>query len=169
MRPMLAGALAAIVTATFVAPVTAKPKDYTLVCNGAGLTAAFYFHHPQMHGKPAVKVSFVKATAAASERPSAAGQCAWVDRPVSGSEPNAFFFKDAGNPFTRITISYNRSSAAFISPRVVAQSPRGGLQSHAAQLVLLLDKISKGQTFYVQVHSEDQNGRKIFVMSRFGP
>ena len=169
MRLLFAGAVMAALTRLLAAPAAAKPKDYTLVCNGASMSAVFTFHDTRLHGKRTLRVFFAKSPFAASRKAPQAGQCAWVDRPLAASEPSSFVFKDAANPFTKITIADHKSSAAFISPHRIARSPRGGLQGRAGQLVQVLDKISKGQTFYVQVHSEDVNGRKMLVMSRFGP
>jgi len=163
-------AVMALFTVLALSPgAMAASKDYTLVCNGRSMTAAFALHHPMFRGKPTIQVAFGKARNAASRQQPGPGQCAWVDRPLTASEPAIFYFRNAGNPVTRITVTTGETSAALYPVRLARQIPHGGLQSRAAQPIVLLDAIHRGQLFYIQAHTEQVRGRDVLIMTRFGP
>ncbi len=164
---LLASTLALGTTLATARNAQAAPQNYTMVCNK--VAATYQSHDPWFHGKPTIRVYFERAPFAASQQKPGPGQCAWVDRPVSESEPGLFFFKNAENPVKGVKVTTEGAQAYIMGPGRVAQLPNGGQRSHMAQNLLLLDAAAKGTLFYVQVHSEQVKGRNTLVMSRFGP
>ena len=166
---MLAAVVALFAVLALSPEAMAASKDYTLVCNGRGTAAVFEPHHPMFGGKPTIQVAFGKARDAASRQKPGPGQCAWVDRPLSPAEPSVFYFRNASNPVTRVRVSTVETSAVLYPVSLARQMPHGGLQSRAAQPIVLLDAIHRGQLFYIQVHTEQVRGRAALIMTRFGP
>ncbi len=141
----------------------AGQRNYTLVCNGQGMSAHYDLKYP-LFNAPTVQVFFKKSPWAASQKKPPANSCAWVDRPLSSSEPSYFFYKNTGELFGDVTVTSHGMEATLHG---------GGGSRRTADAARMLTAIRQGQLFYVQAHSEPLKngsaGQKALIISRYGP
>ena len=78
-----------------------------MVCQGGGSMIA-EFNRKVRWDKPdlfTTRIDFSKSGKAAGEQRPAAGQCAWLDRPVSGEEPSVLVFeRTKKNPINNLKV-----------------------------------------------------------------
>jgi len=141
----------------------AAQKNYTLVCNGQGMSAHYDMKYP-LFNAPTVQVFFKKSSWAASQKKPLPNNCAWVDRPLSASEPSYFFFKNVGTPFGDVTVTSDGMEATL---------HRGGGSKRTAQAADMMLAIRQGRLFYVQAHLEPLKNaapaQNSLIISRVGP
>jgi hypothetical protein len=116
-------------------------KSYPMVCKGGGEMVANFSHVKARGGfhSTSLAIEFKKSPAAASVREPAPGQCAWVDRPLSGEEP------------TSLAYSPGSGQDFFFELRKDGWRLE---KSEDAGLEQLLKALRNGEKFYVRCHRE---------------
>ena len=101
IRRVVLSAFACIVAVAIFAPpgAAAEPEPYPLVCRGGG--AMTLLVRDEGEG-PQFIARFARAPRGASAAPPSAGECAWLDRPVSNDEPDRLFFLFYGAKFETV-------------------------------------------------------------------
>jgi len=118
--------------------------DYVLQCRGGGKM----FARVPVNGNIEI-LGMKKSSMAASRRKPAAGECAFLDRPLSSAEPARLLFKEKHPPFSHVDISSSAIAAGFVNTPIAS----------------VLKAIRKGQLFYVHV----RNDRGWLDIRRVGP
>ncbi len=131
------------------ANVFAKRKSYTMVCQGGGNMSILFRNNP----KAFFYIYFEKSSSAGTSRAPRAGECAWMDRPISNKEPVALTFFGP-NPIRRMRI-YKGGGKNTIEPYLSGQAKSGGI---------LVNAVIKGKKFFVQAR---RKGR-VFQITKVG-
>ena len=119
----------------------AAQKSYPMVCRGGGDMEARFSHVKSRGGfhNTSLSVTFKKSPAAASSTEPAPGHCAWLDRPITGEEPSSFAY----SPGSSMDFSFVFDADGW----TLRDTEDEGLKH-------ILDKMRRGEVFYLRCHRE---------------
>jgi len=123
----------------------AKGKSYTMICQGGGSMYANVLNAEYS----SYRIYFRKSKNAGTVRAPGAGECAWMDRPISNKEPSVLHYYEKTNPVYNYRVSKSSVRITKFSKKNTGR---------------LLQRIYRGQKFFVQVR-KDKYGFKI---TKFG-
>ncbi len=132
--------------------VNAKSRDYLLQCQGGGQMTVNIKYNKWVY------IRFAKTKYPAGKKRPAAGECAWIDRPVSSREPSYIYYESSKNPiWSSLQISMKRK----YNPRV---------NWYRTPINTYIQKIFNKKTFFVHVKSGvSREGIAVLKIVRFGP
>jgi hypothetical protein len=146
----LLGIVVLVITAVIFSVDTLAQTSYPMVCRGGGNMRANYTASVTQ-GK--LDITFTKSTSSSTKRQPNSGECAWLDRPISQTEPNHMVFRVVGKsqePFTEFEVTPTKINIKRLHK----------------DFLYLINAIQQGSIFYVHCRSKEFGYLEI---TRVGP
>lgn len=149
---------AGLALALFAAPALAQ-TSYTLACRGGGNMTLSVAGAGAVEGRPQsiVGIDFARAAQSAAT-PVAAGQCAWLDRPLNNAEP------------TRLVLSLSNTTLHVAlraeRPGYFAEAGHGGVGDGAPDFSYLWNAVRDGGEFRIEVYNVGDGTMRITRVQR---
>ncbi len=143
--------LAILIVMLSATPIAANAKSpsYVLECRGGGRMFATIFNVGNIE-----VLGFRSARTAAGVRPPNAGECAWLDRPMSKNEPLRLFYSQRKLPFFHTSVYANRTQFRW-------------RRDHP--MTTVLKAIQGKKIFFVHVRKKRIGKRWMLKIERVGP
>lgn len=153
---IIAGAVLAL--AFFCAPAQAQ-TSYTLACRGGGNMTLSVAGAGAIEGRPQsiLGIDFARAPQSAAT-PVAAGQCAWLDRPLNSAEPTRLVL-DLANTTLHVALRAER-------PGYFAEAGHGGVGDGAPDFTHLWNAVRDARDFRVDVYNAGDGTMRITRVQR---
>jgi hypothetical protein len=150
-RAIFSLSVACLVFLFAVQGTMAAQTSYPMVCKGGGEMKAQFSHAKKGSFRAfSLAITFRKSPRVASGPDLQPGHCSWVDRPISGEEPNRLAYSPGTG--TDFTFSFEKESWSLVA-------------TESEGLKQILNAVRRGTIFHVRCHRK----QSWFEVDRVGP